>query len=145
MAGGEKVRRVGIDIKGDIDAAKKLHLPWWGLLGVIFVGFFGAWLFDHFGRLDLVLPVLNCIAVFGFLIALKWKLRRRSWFWGIMIFIAALHVPLIMFIPWTTQWVPALAIGVIDSADFCLIVWILAAVGRLMEEPKDSEMPPHSH
>jgi len=28
MAGGEKVRRVGIDIKGDIDAAKKLHLPW---------------------------------------------------------------------------------------------------------------------
>jgi hypothetical protein len=61
-----------------------------------------------------------------------------------MIFIAALHVPLIMFIPWTTQWVPALAIGVIDSADFCLSVWILAAVGRLMEEPKTSEMPPHS-
>ena len=85
------------------------------------------------------LPVLNCIAVFGFLIALKWKLRRRIWFWCIMIFIAALHVPLILFIPWTTQWVPALAIGMIDSADFCVIVWVLAAAGRLMEDPTTAE------
>jgi len=89
----------------------------------------------------MALPVLNSIGVFGFLIALKWKLRRRFWFWGILILIAALHVPLIMFIPWTTQWVPALAIGVIDSADFCLIVWILAAVGRLMEGSNANEMP----
>jgi hypothetical protein len=56
-----------------------------------------------------------------------------------MIFIAALHVPLILLIPWTTQWVPALAIGVIDSADFCVIIWVLAAVGRLMEGQETTE------
>jgi len=127
------------DIKSDIQAAKKMRLPRWGILPGITIAFLCSWLFDYFGKLSMVLPVLNSIGVFGFIIALKWKLRRHSWFWGIIIFIAALHVPLIMFIPWTTQWVPALAIGVIDSADFCLIVWILAAVGRLMEDPTPAE------
>jgi chromate transport protein ChrA len=132
------------DIKSDIQTAKKMRLPRWGILPGIIIAFLCSWLFDYFGKLSMVLPVLNSIGVFGFLIALKWNLRRRSWFWGIMIFIAALHVPLIMFIPWTTQWVPALAIGVIDSADFCLIIWILAAVGRFMDEPSTGEMRPHS-
>ena len=92
----------------------------------------------------MALPVLNFIAVFGFLIALKWGLRRRIWFWAILIVLAAVHVELILFIPWTTRWVPALAIAVIDSADFCLIVWIFAALGRLMEGPKVNEMSKHS-
>jgi chromate transport protein ChrA len=132
------------DIKSDIQTAKKMHLPRWAILPGIIIAFLCSWLFDYFGKLSMVLPVLNCIGVFGFLIALKWKLRKRTWFWGIMIFIAALHVPLILLIPWTTQWVPALAIAVIDSADFCVIVWVLAAVGKFMEEPSASEMPPHS-
>jgi len=53
-----------------------------------------------------------------------------------MAVIAALHVPLILFVPWTTRWVPALAIAVIDSVDFCLILWILAVIEKVMREPK---------
>jgi chromate transport protein ChrA len=121
-----------------------MRLPRWGILPGIIIAFLCSWLFDYFGKLSMVLPVLNSIGVLGFLIALKWRLRRRIWFWGIMILIAALHVPLILLIPWTTQWVPALAIGVIDSADFCVIVWVLAAVEKFMEEPSASEKLPHS-
>lgn len=94
------------------------------------------WLCDHLGRLDMALPVLNCIAVFAFLIALKWKLRRHLWFWCILIAIAGLHVPLVLLIPWTTKWVPALAIAVIDSADFCLVIWILAAAKQFMVQTR---------
>ena len=32
-------------------------------------------------------------------LALKWKLRRHAWFWGTMAILAALHVPLILFVP----------------------------------------------
>ena len=127
------------DIKNDIQTAKKMRLPRWGILPGIIIAFLCSWLFDYFGKLSMTLPVLNIILVFGLLIALKWKLRRRIWFWCIMIFIAALHVPLILLIPWTTQWVPALAIGAIDSADFCVIIWVLAAVGRLMEGQETTE------
>ena len=122
------------DIRNDIAEARGLRLPRRYLLLVMLGSLPIYWLFNYFGRLNMALPVLNCVAVFGFLIALKWKLRRCCWFWGVMIFIAALHVPLIMFIPWTNNWVPALAIGLIDSADFCVIVGILAAVERLLRK-----------
>jgi hypothetical protein len=130
---------LGIDIKSDIKAAKKMRLPWWAVLCVIIAGFLGAWLFDHFGRLSLMLPTCNGVAVLGFAIAAKWKLRMRAWFWITMAVLAALHVPLVLFVPWTTRWVPALAIAVIDSADFCLMLWIISIVGKFMEGQKTAE------
>ena len=130
---------LGVDLKNDIDAAKRIRLPWWVLLPGVIVAAFSAALFDHFGKLYLVLPVLNSMAVLGFLVALKWKLRTRMWFWITMLIFAALHVPLILFIPWTTKWVPALAIAAIDSADFCVILAILSVVEKYMDGQNASE------
>jgi hypothetical protein len=82
---------------------------------------------------------MNCVGMLVFAVAVKWKLRRHAWFWGTMALLAALHVPLILFVPWTTKWVPALAIAAIDSADFCVILAILSVVGKFMGGPEASE------
>lgn len=119
------------DIRDEIKAAKKLSMPGWATVCLVVVSFFCAQLFDRVGKLNLVLPILNSIAVLGFMIAFKRRLWRHAWFWGTMATVAALHVPLILFVPWDSKWVPAPAIAVIDSADFCLILWILSAVGRI--------------
>jgi chromate transport protein ChrA len=125
------------DVKSDIKAAKKLRLPRWAILPGIVVAFLCAWLFDRFGRLNLMLPIWNSVAVLGLMFVLKWRLRRHAWFWITMTVIVALHVPLILFVPWGTRWVPALAIAAIDSLDFCLILWILSFVGNLMGGPRE--------
>ena len=128
------------DIRNDIKAAKKVpRLPWWGVLCGIIGSALGAWLFDHFGRLSLFLPTLNSVAILGFTIALKWKLRRNAWFWITMTTIAALHIPLILFVPWTTKWVPAGAIAAIDSVDLIVILAILSVVQKFVEKPNTSE------
>jgi hypothetical protein len=127
------------DIKSNIKAAKKLRLPWWGVLFGIIGSFLCAWLFDNFGKLEFVLPTLNSMAVLGFMLALKRKLWPHAWFWITMATLAALHVPLVLFVPWSTRWVPALAIAVIDSADFALILWILAVVGNFIDRPNRPE------
>ena len=101
--------------------------------------FLAAWLFDHLGRLDLELPTFNCLLVLGFTVAVKWKLRRHTWFWGTMAILAALHVPLILFVPWTTKWVPALVIAAIDSGYLIVMLAILSVVGKFVEGPKTSE------
>jgi hypothetical protein len=49
------------EIKGDIKAAKKMRLPWWGVLCLIFGSLPIYWLFDHWGRLSIALPALNCV------------------------------------------------------------------------------------
>ena len=130
---------LGADLKKDIGAAKRIRLPWWGILSWMIVCLPVIVLLDHFGKLYLVLPLLNSIGMLGFMVVVKWKLRRHAWFWVTMMIAAALHVPLILFIPWTTKWVPALAIAAIDSADFCVILAILSVVGKFMGGPEASE------
>src|SRR5207249_10809264 len=127
------------DIKDDVRAAKKIRLPWWGVLCWMACCGLIVWLLVSLGRFDLALPTLNSIAVIGFTVALKRKLGRHAWFWGTMAILAALHVPLILFVPWTTKWVPALAIAAIDSADLIVMLAIIDAVGKFMEGPKTSE------
>jgi hypothetical protein len=62
-------------------------------------------------------------------IALRWKLKQHMWFWMTIIFLAALHVPLILLVPWTTRWVPAFVIIPIGMADLYLMLWVLQPSG----------------
>ena len=126
---------VGQDLKRDIEAAKKLRLPWWAVLCLLVVGMPIPWFFAHFGKLNLFLPTFSSVAVLAIVIVIKFKLRRHAWFWGTMAGLAALHVVLVLLVPWTTKWVPALAIGAIASADVIVMLAIIAVVERFMEGP----------
>ena len=130
---------ISTEVRNDIKAAQKLRLPWWGVLTWMAFSLPVVWFCDQFGRLNMALPVLNCVAVLALLIVLRWKLRYHVWFWIAMIIITMLHALLVWYIPWTTKWVPALAIAAIDSVDFCLLLWLFAAVGRLMEGTNAAE------
>ncbi len=85
---------------------RQMRLPWWGALCVIVGAVALASLFDHFGKLAFARPALCAGAVIIITIAIRWKLRGHVWFWVTMAFLAALHVPLILFIPWTQKWIP---------------------------------------
>ena len=127
------VRDIEKDVKNDIKAAKRIpRLPWWAVLCLIIACIPLAWLFDHFGRLNLALPVLDGIALFIFIIAVKWKLRRCVWFWITITAIVALHVLGILYVPWTTKWVPAAAIAGIIGIDMCAVFVILAVVEKFV-------------
>lgn len=98
-----------------------------------------VFLFALYGGLELAMPLTVTISALGFVVYLKWKLRQHAWFWITMTVIAALHVPLILFVPWTTKWVPGWAVAGFATVDFVLILWILLVVERLMEGPKTVE------
>jgi RHS repeat-associated protein len=123
---------------------RKMRLPWWGVLGIILGGLPVLILFDHFGEYNLARPTLTSVIVLTIAIAMRWKLRRHAWFWGTMAVFAALHVPLILFVPWTTRWVPAFLIIPIGMADLYLMLWVLSVVGKFMGEQKTTEKQPRS-
>lgn len=116
------------DIADDIRSAKKIWLPWWGVLCWMAACALITWSLIELGRFDLALPVLNSIAVVGFTVVVKRRMATRVWFWITMAVMAALHVPLVLFVPWTTKWIPAIVFAVVDSLDFCLMLWVLAVV-----------------
>jgi hypothetical protein len=127
-----------MQLDNDIKAAKQMRLPWWGVLCWMIGCALIVWLFDHLGRFDLARPALYSIGMLGVAIAIKWKLRRHVWFWITMTVIVALHVLLILFVPWTTKWVPAIVIIPIGIADLYAMLAILSVVGKFVERPKTS-------
>ena len=115
-----------------------MRLPWWGVLCVIFGTILLALLFDHFGKLALARPSFISVAMVALAIVMRWKLRRHVWFWITITILAALHLPLILFIPWTTKWIPAIVIAPIGIADLYAMLWVLSVVGKFVEGPKSA-------
>lgn len=118
-----------------------MRLPWWGVLCVIVGALLLGLLFVYFGRFDLARPTLISAGMVATAIAMRWKLKRHGWFWGTMTILVALHVPLILFVPWTTKWVPALLIIPIGFADLYVMLWVLSVVGKFMEGSNAPEGP----
>ena len=120
--------RIAAQFKEDFKVARKLRLPWWSLvgLGVCSIPVFIA--LDHVGRPNMALPLLNSVGVIVFLSYLKRSLWRQPLFWVSITLFVAVHGLLVWYIPWTSKWVPALAIGGINSIDLCIMLWLLAAI-----------------
>jgi drug/metabolite transporter (DMT)-like permease len=118
---------------------RQMRLPWWRVLCVIFGSMPLILLFYYFGKPALALPVLGSAGIVTMAIALRWQLRRHVWFWVIIGIFVALHGALILVVPWTTQWVPAVVMTPIGVADLYLMLAILSVVRKLAKGPKASE------
>jgi hypothetical protein len=113
-----------------------MHLPWWGELCVIVGTLPLLFLFDYFGRFDLARPSLASAAMVAIAVALRWKLRRHVWFWITIGLLAALHLPLILFVHWTTKWIPAVVIAPLGLADLYVMLWVLSVIEKSKEKSK---------
>lgn len=122
------MRSINRQFRSDLKAARKIWLPWRALLlvGVCFIAVF--MLFDYFGNRSAALPAMMCAAVFAFLTYVKRPLRRHPVFWAIIAVFAAVHAALIWHVLWTTEWILAATVASIATADFCLMLWVLAAL-----------------
>ena len=127
------------EIKSDIKTAKKIWLPWWGVLCIMVVTIPLVLLFDRFGKSGLALPALDSTAILTLAIVIKWNLRRNVWFWITMAIVAVLHVLLILSVPWTDKWVPASTIAGIGVVDLVVILVVVSIVENFMRGEKTAE------
>src|SRR6266567_3765702 len=84
---------------------RRMRLPLWGYIFIPVGAFLLFALFDHFGKFALARPTVFSVSIIIIAVAMRWKLKGRVWFWITMASLAALHVPWILFIPWTTKWI----------------------------------------
>lgn len=50
-----------------------------------------------------------------------------------MAVIAALNALLLLYVPWSSNWVPSLVVAGICTIGLYAILWILALIAKLME------------
>lgn len=95
-------------------------------------------LFIHFDKGEIGRSI--CIDLVGFLYAIKtrWDLRKHFWFWGILVIVVALHIPILLYIPWPGGWVPAVAATPFAFASFLIIIWLVGLVERFTLKARPS-------
>jgi hypothetical protein len=112
---------------------RQMRLPLWGYPCVLVGAFLLFALFDHFGKLAFARPAIFSVSIIIITVAMRWNLKGNVWFWITMAFLAALHVPLILLIPWTTKWIPVLVVIPIGIADSYAMLWVVSVVRTYME------------
>lgn len=113
---------------------KQLRLSWKSGLAVFGGTIIIALLFLYFGKLELARPTVFSIGAVGIAVAVKWKLKNRTWFWAAIVMIAALHIPLILFVPWTTRWIPAIVMTPFLIADIAIILALIKLLEKLIDK-----------
>lgn len=61
-----------------------------------------------------------------------WRLRWHVWYWLTIAVLVAIHVVLVIEVPWSNRSIPAPALWPIGTADFAMIYGFIALVDKLL-------------
>jgi hypothetical protein len=97
-------------------------------------------LFIHFGGEDLALPACIYLGMIALAIALRWNLRTRVWFWIVIALVVALHVVLLVEVPWPHFTINRITLLPFGVADLLVILGIIQFVEKfIVRAPSDDD------
>jgi len=106
------------------------------IVGILAPVFF---LITFLSNADMALAACIVLGMVILAIKIRWQLRKRLWFWGIIGFILALHVPLVLMVRWPQGNVPMLFYTMpLGIADFLIISGALRLAERLFSRGPSS-------
>jgi len=89
-------------------------------------------LFIYLGKPDMGLAVFIVLGMMMFAVKIRWNLRKHFWFWAVIGFILALHVPLVLMVRWPQGSAPTLFYTMpLGIADFLIISGAVRLAERL--------------
>jgi hypothetical protein len=100
-------------------------------------------LFIYFDKGEFGRAVCFDLAAVLVAIRLRWDLRGRAWFWGTIVFLLALHVPILLIIRWPEGWVPGAVALPFAAIDCAIILGSLRLAEKLFSKNPPDDQPPH--
>jgi len=97
-------------------------------------------LFAFLGHADMGLTVFIVLGMVMLAVKTRWGLRKHVWFWAIIVFILALHVPLFLIVRWPQRSTPTLFYGLpFGIMDFLVISGALWIAEKLLSRVSSSK------
>jgi hypothetical protein len=100
-------------------------------------------LFIYLGKEELGWTVFVVLGAIMLAVRVRWDLRRHAWFWGTIVLVLVLHVPLLFVVRWPPamfHWVVMLPIAV---ADCLMTIGIVGLVEKFGAKKKAGGAPFH--
>jgi hypothetical protein len=73
-----------------------------------------------------------CAGVLATAVKAKWNLRENSWFWATVAILIAIHIPFVLFIPWTTASYPGIALLPVAVVDYAFVYGCIKLTEKIM-------------
>ena len=92
-------------------------------------------IFYLLGQEELGRSVFIVLGMTMLAIKVRWDLRRRFWFWAVIVLVLALHVPLLFLVRWPQGyhgWLPAIGTLPIGIADVLIILGAVRFVEKFI-------------
>ena len=98
-------------------------------------------LFTYLGKDDIGRSVAICLGVLMLAVRIRWELRKRLWFWGILVLLLLLHVPLFFLINWPDGFFYHKGMLPLGLFDLLAILGAIHLVERFIirDSPQDEE------
>jgi hypothetical protein len=103
------------------------------IIGVVLLPVF--LLFMHAGKEDLGLNISVCLLGVLLAVKIRWALKMRLWFWGVIVLVLALQLPFILMIHWPRGWVPGVFLLPIAFASFLITIGAIRFVEKFVKAP----------
>lgn len=84
-----------------------------------------------------------CTYMTAFAVRARWNARRHWWFWGAVLFGAALQIPILFLGLWRYQGFPVWSYLPLMVADFSLVYGCIGLIERLVDRTHGGA-PPHA-
>ncbi len=96
-------------------------------------------IFYLFGQEEMGRSVFIVLGMTMLAIRVRWDLRRRFWFWAIIVVLLALHIPLLFLVRWPHGWLPAIGTLPIGLADVLIILGAVRFVEKFIVKAPPAE------
>lgn len=83
----------------------------------------------------------GCVGISVFVVWIRWDLRRRVWFWATVAILVVLHVPLVLFIPWTNTNYPGVVLLPLGLLDLAIVYGCIKLVEKVMKRSDEASTP----
>ena len=96
-------------------------------------------LFIFLGNADMGLTVCIVLGMIMLAVKVRWNLRKHIWFWAVVVFVLALHVPLFFVVRWPQGNLPTIFYTMpLGIADFLIISKALDLIGKILSKNASS-------
>lgn len=123
------------------ETPKRKRADWTGvIIGLILLPVYI--LFWLYGKEELGRSVFIVLGMMMIAIRIRWDLRKRLWFWGIIVALLLAHVPLLFLFRWPQGyhgWLPAVGALPIGLADLLIILGAVHLVEKFIVKPRPSD------
>jgi len=80
-----------------------------------------------------------CAGMFFIAMKMRWQYKDHAWYWITIVCLLAVHIPLIMYVPWADRWIPAVAILPIGVVDLLVILGSISLVEKRTRSSSNSD------